>query len=324
MDEDKSQGLFPAVKPPYFFEKKRVWLNIGLFILTILSTFVVGLDWSASYLFADRSSEQVKALMAAGILKDPKVIFLSLIYAAVLIVILLGHELGHYLTCRYYRISATLPYFIPAPTLIGTMGAFIKIKSPISKKQQLFDLGVAGPLAGFILALPALTVGLAMSKVVLAIPRAEALFFGEPLILKFIGSLFFRNIGPGYDIVLHPVAFAGWVGVLVTALNLFPVGQLDGGHVSYAVFGPKFKIPARVFLVLSIIMSIFFWVGWLVWGLLILVLGLKHPRVLDESTPLGTVRIMIGLVVFLIFIVSFIPAPLKGYDLISLIKVYWP
>jgi membrane-associated protease RseP (regulator of RpoE activity) len=238
----------------------------------------------------------------------------------VLIVILLGHEMGHYLTCRFYGINATLPFFIPAPTLIGTLGAFIKIRSPITRRKQLFDIGAAGPLTGFLLSLPALIYGLSLSKIVPSVPREDAMVFGEPLLLKLIAGFIFRGAPPQSDLFLHPVAFAGWVGILVTAFNLFPVGQLDGGHVSFALLGENSKRLARLLLAVFIVMGIFFWIGWVVWTLVIVLLGLKHPRVIDDPEGLSLSRRIIGAVMMLIFILSFIPAPIKGYSLLDLLR----
>ncbi|MEN6312220.1 MAG: site-2 protease family protein, partial [Acidobacteriota bacterium] len=257
--------------------------------------------------------------------------------AVVLMIILTAHELGHYLTCRRYGIAATLPYFLPAPNLFGTFGAFIKIKSPINRKQELFDIGAAGPLAGFVLALPALAVGLAFSKVG-PVAAAEGTFsLGEPLLLKLTSAIFFRHIPAGADIVLHPVAFAGWVGLLVTSLNLFPVGQLDGGHVAYAMFGRRKKYLSSAALGTFFFLGIFCFSGWLVWaffallfaviirvrkpqGLYRMALRLRHPQVLDEDIPLDRKRMIVGLIVILIFILSFIPDPVKDYGLLGLLK----
>lgn len=294
--------------------QKRVWLNIVLFVVTAFSTFFVGITWSVSYIYADSLSQGPDLSLDIKIFNDPQVIFLSIIYAVVLLGILLGHELGHFLTCQYYRIQATLPYFIPAPTLIGTLGAFIKIKSPITRKQQLFDIGVAGPLTGFILSVPTLIYGLSVSKAVPALPREGSLIFGEPLLLKIVEGMIFKNVPPDFDIILHPVAFAGWVGIFVTALNLFPVGQLDGGHVAYALFGPKSRNMAKVFFGVFLFLGIFFWIGWLIWAVLIYFLGLKHPRVVDEANPLSPGRRVIGFVMIGIFILSFIPDPVKMYE----------
>ena len=302
--------------------KAGPWLNIVLFVLTIASTFFVGLSWSLSYLYGNAVADDFPFNFRVGLFSDRGIVTLSILYSVVLLVILLGHELGHYLACRRYRIDATLPYFVPAPTLIGTLGAFIKIKSPITRKRQLFDIGAAGPLTGFVLALPALVVGLSLSKIA-PLPQGEgALVFGEPLIFKLIAGFLFAVIPPGHVILPHPVAFAGWVGVLVTAFNLFPMGQLDGGHIFFAMFGRKAMIVAKVFLGAFVVMGVFFWVGWFVWALLILLLGLKHPRVADEDVPLSPGRKAVGVLIVLIFAISFIPAPIKGLNLFDLLRQF--
>jgi len=307
-------------RPSSFFAQNRIWLNILLFVATVLSTFYVGFFWSISYMHTDTLVGNSQIAPDPSIFLDPKIVTLSLVYAVVLIGILLGHELGHFLTCRYYNIDATLPYFIPAPTLIGTLGAFIKIRSPITKKQQLFDIGIAGPLTGFILSLPAIIYGLSLSKLVPSLPRDESLVFGEPLILKIVGSIVFKGVPEGFDVIPHPIAFAGWVGVLVTALNLFPVGQLDGGHVVYALMGQKSRRFAPYIVGIFVLMGIFFWIGWFVWALLIYFLGLKHPHIHDEDKPLSLGRRYVGYLMLVIFILSFIPDPIKGYNLFDLAK----
>jgi membrane-associated protease RseP (regulator of RpoE activity) len=295
----------------------RIWINILLFALTIGSVFFVGLTWSLSFI---HSEDGASLSLRSGVLSDVRVIGLSFIYTVVLILILLGHELGHYLTCRRYRIDATLPYFVPAPGLIGTLGAFIKIKSPITRKNELFDVGAAGPISGFILALPALVIGLSLSKVVAAIPKGDALILGEPLLLKIVARFLFGNLPQGADILLHPVAFAGWVGLLVTAFNLFPLGQLDGGHLFFALLGRRSELMTRVLLGLFVIMGIIFWVGWFVWAVLILVLGLKHPNVSDDDLPLSTGRKWLGVLLLIIFVLSFIPDPVRGFNTFDLLR----
>ena len=302
--------------------KAGPWLNIVLFVLTIASTFFVGLSWSLSYLYGNAVADDFPFNFRVGLFSDRGIVTLSILYSVVLLVILLGHELGHYLACRRYRIDATLPYFVPAPTLIGTLGAFIKIKSPITRKRQLFDIGAAGPLTGFVLALPALVVGLSLSKIAPSPQGEGVLVFGEPLIFKLIAGFLFAVIPPGHVILPHPVAFAGWVGVLVTAFNLFPMGQLDGGHIFFAMFGRKAMIVAKVFLGAFVVMGVFFWVGWFVWALLILLLGLKHPRVADEDVPLSPGRKAVGVLIVLIFAISFIPAPIKGLNLFDLLRQF--
>ncbi len=321
-EERALHGQVFAGPPAHEPKKKRPWLNFLLFFLTVFSTFFVGLTWSLSYKYANVPSRDSASALNGAMFRDGEVISMSAIYSVVLIVILLGHELGHYLTCRHYRVRATLPFFIPAPTLIGTLGAFIKIKSPITLKKHLFDIGVAGPLAGFFLSLPALFYGLALSKIVPALPKEETLVFGEPLLLKLVGGLIFKNIAPGHDILLHPVAFAGWVGILVTSYNLFPLGQLDGGHIFYALVGSRSKSLAKVLLAGFILMGIFFWVGWFVWVLLILLIGLRHPRVSDEEVSLSFSRKALSCLMVVIFVLSFIPDPIRGYNIFDLWKQF--
>jgi len=320
MDEIPLNAHPARARRPSFFAKDRTWLNVLLFVLTLGSTFLVGLSWSASYVNVQAAGPDGAA--PPHPLQDPRVLILSLAYTMALLVILTGHEMGHYLTCRKYGLSATLPFFIPAPTLIGTMGAFIRIRSPITAKRALFDVGAAGPLAGFVLSVPVLGIGLALSRVVPALPRDQALIFGEPLLVKLFNAVVFGRIDPRMDVLLHPVAFAGWVGLLVTAINLFPIGQLDGGHLLYAVFGSRAKIAGRAFLALFVVLGVFFWAGWLLWAGLILILGVKHPPIWDEGAPLGKARTIWAILILIIFAVSFIPAPIQGYDLISLIKVF--
>jgi len=324
MQEETKEAPGQMGMAPAFSLKRRIWLNIVLFVLTIFSTLFVGISLSISFKYPEvLAQNSPSALDLVEKLRDPQVISLSIIYVVVLLGILLGHEMGHFLTCRYYKINATLPYFIPAPTLIGTFGAFIKIKSPITRKQQLFDIGVAGPLTGFILSVPALVYGLSLSKAVPPIVRDEAVYvFGEPLILKIFGAMIFKDIPPDYGVFLHPVAFAGWVGILVTALNLFPFGQLDGGHISYALLGKKSRNLTRFFLGVFIAMGIFFWVGWFIWAFLLLFMGLKHPPVQDEGAHLSPRRKFISYVIILIFILCFIPDPIKELSLFDILKEF--
>lgn len=321
--EERRDPNSPSPKRILFSSSlKNIWINILLFGATVISTFVVGFSWGISYKYAHLISQNPQLSLGAEVFKDPQIIQLSLIYSLVLLGILLGHELGHFLTCRHYQINATLPYFIPAPTLIGTLGAFIKIKSPITRKKELFDVGVAGPLTGFILSLPALTYGLNLSKKVYSLPEEGSIVFGEPLILRVLEEFILKGNPGKMDIVLHPVAFAGWVGIFVTALNLFPIGQLDGGHVAYALLGSKIRKIAPVLLVAFIFLGIFFWIGWFIWAVLIYFLGLKHPQIVDDHISLSPTRKLLGIVVLVIFVFSFIPAPVKGYNLFEVLNQF--
>lgn len=322
MENNGDKFRSPVKRKPSFFDKDRPWLNAVLFAFTFASAFFVGITWSLSYKYADSLHAPESLSLGWELFTDPVILWLSFLYAVVLLLILLGHEMGHYLTCRRYGISATLPFFIPAPTLIGTLGAFIKIRSPITRKHHLFDVGVAGPLAGFVLSVPAVLYGLAFSKPVPPLPQAESLAFGEPLLIKFFGAFLLHDIPPGYDIIVHPVAFAGWVGILVTALNLCPVGQLDGGHVMFSLLGKEAKKLGRIILAAFIVLGVFFWIGWFIWALLITVLGLKHPPVFDEHVPLSRGRKILGGAMIIIFVISFIPAPILGYSLIDFLKPF--
>lgn len=317
MEEERENAVESEIRAPSFSLTKNIWINILLFGATVLSTFFVGISLSLNYLYTDSIAQDTQIPVTIEMVMDPQVLSLSFIYMVVLLGILIGHESGHFLACQYYRINATLPYFIPWPVLIGTMGAFIKIKSPITRKKQLFDIGVAGPLTGFFLSIPALIYGLSLSKAVPPIPQEGefVLIFGEPLILKIIGAMIFEGVPSDYNVFLHPVAFAGWVGILVTSFNLFPVGQLDGGHVSYALLGEKSRRIGQFALVLFIVMGFVFWMGWFVWALLLKFLGLKHPLIIDEAVPLSPRRKLIGYLMVIIFILSFIPDPIKGYGL---------
>ncbi len=299
-----------------FFSKKRPWVNAVLFVLTVASTYFVGLAQSATYVLAERHGPRADFVITPNLLSDPRVVGLSLLYVVVLMGILLGHELGHYLACRRYGIDSTLPYFMPFPNMIGTLGAFIKIRSPIRRKQELFDIGAAGPLTGFLLALPALVYGLSRKPVPVDAGGEGWLSLGDPLILKILGGIFSSESVSA--ILLHPVAFAGWVGTLVTAFNLFPVGQLDGGHVVYSLLGKRAQIAARLSLAVFALLGIFFWVGWFVWAVLILLVGMKHPPIWDEHRPLTKSRKILAVALALIFILSFIPNPIKGFSLLDL------
>lgn len=297
---------------------RKTWLHGLLFGLTILTTWFAGLFFAMSFL----STAGVSGIS----LFDPSVVGLGFLYALALMIILTGHELGHYLTCRRYGVLATYPYFIPGPPFLGTFGAFIRIKSPVRFKQQIFDVGANGPLTGFALALPALVIGLAFSKVGPVPMTPDTISFGEPLLFRLLSGLFFGRIPEGSSLILHPVGFAGWVGLLVTAINLVPLGQLDGGHVAYALLGRRARLLSRIMVGFLIVMGLFFHLTWLILAAVLLFfefrskMRLRHPPVLDEDAPLGTKRTILSIVILLIFILSFIPDPVKGVGLLDLIK----
>jgi membrane-associated protease RseP (regulator of RpoE activity) len=286
--------------------RERYWLHALLLLLTLLTTSAVGTR--LAYNFQQNRPFLLDDLVSVFMsLAEPWTLASGLPFALTLITILLAHELGHYLTCLYYGIDASLPYFIPAPTLLGTLGAFIRIRSAILWKRHLFDVGVAGPVAGFIFIVPALAIGLAYSKVVPGIGNNTDFVFGTPLLQRLLEFAIFPGV-PSADIYLHPIARAAWVGLLATALNLMPIGQLDGGHILYSFIGEHHRFLTNLFIAALIPLAFLFSWSWIVWAVILFFLGRRHPRIYD-STPLGAGRIQLGLLALVIFILSFSPAP---------------
>ena len=269
-----------------------------LFFLTILTTLMAG------------------AMMeGARIWENPLEILKGIPFSLTLMLILGTHEFGHYYYAQKHKVDATLPYFIPAPPflfLIGTFGAFIKMKSPIYRKDALLQIGAAGPITGFLVAVPALIIGLLLSDVVEKSDIQGALMLGDSILMKILTWVTHPGLLETQDIMLHPIAFAGWIGLLVTMLNLLPIGQLDGGHVAYAMLGRKHDVIAKASL-LSLIPLSFLSLNWLVWGVLIMVLmrSAKHPPIQDINIPLSKENKQIGYICLAIFIFCFIPAPFQ-------------
>jgi membrane-associated protease RseP (regulator of RpoE activity) len=291
--------------------RDRVWLHALLFVATIATTTFVGAGHYASFL-SDFTSLPVRPsirLLAHGFW-----------YSGTILAILGCHELGHYVACRYYDVDASLPFFIPAPLLLtGTLGAFIRIRELIPTKRMLFDIGIAGPLAGFAVAVPALFIGLAMSHVVRVPPDMNGYELGEPLLFKLASALLWGTPPDGYSLNLHPMAFAAWFGLLATALNLFPIGQLDGGHISYAVLGRRSSQVTLATVAVVIALS-YFAMSWRVWAVLIIVMlftfGRHHPRTIDEDVPLDRPRMILAFIALVMLIVCFTPAPIEPMELI--------
>jgi membrane-associated protease RseP (regulator of RpoE activity) len=236
------------------------------------------------------------------------------VYSFTLLSILGAHEMGHYIACRWYGVRATLPYFIPLPfPPTGTMGAVIKIKSPFPSRRALFDIGIAGPLAGFVFAIPAAFIALYFATPSSMTEIAEGTpVFGDPLLFQFIQ----RAFGLPSMVELNPVWWAAWIGLIVTALNLLPVGQLDGGHVTYALFGRRgHRLTAwGIYIVVIVLAGFSIKGGTLNWVLPIVLLTLAmrmgHPPVIDESEPLGLARILVAIIGLLVFVLSFLPFPI--------------
>jgi membrane-associated protease RseP (regulator of RpoE activity) len=275
--------------------KPNIALGVLLFFITLGTTIVAG-------------------ALQEGVdpLKNPGKILNGIPFSFTLMGILLAHELGHYLIARKHGMDVTLPYFIPAPSIIGTFGAFIKMRSPVRDRRMLLDVGAAGPLVGIAVSIPFLILGFRLSEVKL-IEGQVGMSLGSSLLLSLISWLVVGPIPNGYDIVIHPVGFAGWIGLLVTSLNLLPIGQLDGGHVAYALLGERQnKISRYVFLAI-LALGIFGWQGWLLWSLLLFIMGFRHPPPLDWWVPLDRKRKIIGWLTVAVFILTFIPIPFSGF-----------
>ncbi len=243
----------------------------------------------------------------------PGLLYRGIPFSFTLLLILGSHEMGHYLVSRRHRLDVTLPFFIPAPPIpfiIGTFGAFIKIRSPIQDKQALLDVGCAGPLIGVAIAIPVTLAGLLLSQTTVMGSGQEMVVLGEPLLYQFLSWLVFGSLPPEANVILHPVAFAGWIGMLVTALNLIPVGQLDGGHVSYALFPKYHRYVSLGCLGLLLVCGLVFWYGWLMWAVLLAFLGWRHPPPFHYWVPLDGRRKFLGFVTILVFILTFSPSAL--------------
>jgi membrane-associated protease RseP (regulator of RpoE activity) len=260
---------------------RRYTLHIVLFILTVASTCFVG----------------------------------GPVYSFAVILILFGHEMGHYLMSRRYGIRATLPFFLPFPLPpFGTLGAVIRMESTVSSRKALFDTGAAGPFTSLILSIPAIVIGLGLSKVVPASHIKEgALRLADPLLFSAIQRLVLGQIPENYEIVLHPIGFAGWVGLFVTSLNLLPIGQLDGGHIAYGLFGKRSRVIFLIAITVMAFITVFYNPGWFLLLILIILFGFRHPPPMDDQTPLDWKRKLLGGFVFLAFFVSFTPAPFPEY-----------
>ncbi len=294
--------------PPEPRSIRSLVVAIGLFTITAFSTLAAGAQFAAAYA-ANQSpgfdrffSDYFRPFV------EPRLFISGFPFAVTLMGILLAHELGHFFACRHYHINATYPYFIPAPTLIGTLGAFIRIRSPIFNRRALFDMALAGPLVGFLIAVPALATAILFSKVIATSDASSALVFGQPLIERLLEFCLRPGVSHGH-LLLHPMGRAAWVGLFATALNLLPAGQLDGGHILYAVASERHRRVSFAVALLLVPLAVKFWAGWLVWAVLLVAIGFRHPPLVDRWKPLDRTRRILAGVALAIFILSFMPAP---------------
>jgi len=282
------------VQPPQ--PEPKLGLHVGLFLLTCGTTFLSHFGTEPPWSWWEAAKN-------------------GLWYALPLMTILLCHESGHFFMCRRYGVPATLPYFIPIPpgvSLFGTLGAVIKMRGYMPTKKAIFDIGAAGPLFGFVLCLPCVAIGLAMSEVKVLTPETETFWqLGEPLIFKFFSKWIVGELPDNADIFLHPLAFAGWAGIFVTGLNLIPLGQLDGGHVLYALFGERANRFYRIGLILFLLVAALWFLPYLLFGVLLTLFGRRHPPAFDNGTPIGRGRTVLAFVMICIFLLSFTLKPIS-------------
>jgi hypothetical protein len=288
--------------------ERRWWLHLLLFALTLVSTTAFGYGLSCSFAARQPLDELFVLGSYRRLLFGDHAIWSGTIYSIPVLLILVAHEMGHYVACQLWQVEASLPFFLPSPTLLGTLGAFIRIPSPIYSRRGLFDIGVFGPIAGFVVLLPFLAAGVWMSSVVPGVNASGTLVFGTPLLLRMFEWFRFPGVAT-QNISLHPVAMAAWAGLLATALNLLPAGQLDGGHIVYALGGEfAHKVVSRTVIVVLAVLG-FFCPAWWVWAVLLFFFR-RHPLIYDQA-PLGSKRATLAGIALAILIVSLALVPVE-------------
>lgn len=280
-------------------------LPVVLFLMTVFTTL-----WAGAF---QAYSGTIRGPLSF-LMERPDLLWFGIPFAATLLFILVTHELGHFVLSKIHRVPASLPLFIPGPPhFIGTFGAIIRMRGPIMNRRALFDIGVAGPLAGFVVAVLALIIGLHLSTV---IDRTSTfgLQLGEPLLLKFMAWIVIGSLPPEADILLHPIAFAAWFGLFVTSLNLLPIGQLDGGHVAYALWGRRQRTMALAMIPILIMLGFVGWPGWFLWAFMASIWGVAHPPVMDPDVHLGRGRTVVGWIALAVFMLTFAPVPFSFHS----------
>jgi membrane-associated protease RseP (regulator of RpoE activity) len=314
---DQYEQFIPKPLPP---PHGRLWVQLTLLALTLLSTtFAGGCHYYNFTIDLAKAAEVAESAPELSVLFAQPMFWIHGLWYSLTILAILGcHEMGHYIACLRYNVIATRPYFLPAPVVLtGTLGAFIRIKSRIPNKTALFDIGIAGPIAGFVIAVPALFLGLMLSRIDhLPADQSSLIELGEPLLFKFAAWLVWGPVADGYTINMHPMAFAAWFGLLATALNLFPIAQLDGGHISYAVLGTRSTIITIVMVGVAIALA-FTSSSWIAWTVLLLVmiltLGPRHPPTLYDEEPLAKGRVVLAVIAMIILVLCFTPAPIGPF-----------
>ena len=305
--------------------RHRYWLHLILLFATCFTTLVVGARLESNFQqgLPPFSMEDGKGIFPVIWAVEGHHLALGIPFSLTLMLILLAHELGHYVYCVKYNVSATLPFFIPFPTLIGTLGAFIRIRSPLRSRAVLFDIGIAGPIAGFLLATPVLLFSLGLSHPAPPGAAPPDIQLGYPLIFHLVRQILIA-LGHGQvlgelplsRLYLHPVAIAAWVGIFATSLNLLPGGQLDGGHIVFALSPRAHKTISRATILVLIPLALFFWTGWLVWAILLRLSGMRHPAV-TEWPDINKGRRWLALAALVMLILTLAPAPIGPQSVID-------
>ena len=305
-----ANGPYYGAAPPLPTTRSLI-LAAFLFFLTLITCLLAGTHFAIAY--AHNQAASLDTFFQTFVLayRHPAALLAGLPFAVTLMTILLAHELGHYFACRYHHIRSSYPMFIPAPTLIGTFGAFILIRSPIRSARALFDVGASGPMVGFLLAIPAMAYGVLHAKVVpsLASGGSDGLVFGVPGVMQLIAAVIQPNAHAG-DLILHPVGRAAWVGLFATALNLLPVGQLDGGHILRSVNPRLHRTVSLILPTILVPMGIFLWRGWLIWAALLFGVRYFRSAPIYDPTPLDPNRRFGALLALLVFLLCFMANPL--------------
>ncbi len=303
--------------------RQRYWLHAMLLLLTCLTTLVMGARMQYNFQHGQpalsMNDDSVPYFPMDWAYSHPARLMGGLPFMATVMLFFMAHEMGHYLYCRHYGIYATLPFFIPMPTPIGTMGAVIVIRSRIRSRAALFDIGIAGPIAGFVVAIAALAVSLAWSKPMHFRPGNAEYELGYPLIFQYLhhalvsaGMLRGPSALPLNRLLLHPVAIAAWVGMFATALNLLPGGQLDGGHIIYSVAPRVHKLVSRLTILILLPLAYYCWVGWFLWAILLQVSSFRHPHVAEWPKVSGG-RLWLAVFALLMLVLTLSPTPIQGW-----------
>lgn len=299
----------PLVQPePPRLSLRPILLAAFLFLATLMTCLASGAQFADAYQNNESVSIDAYVHYFVALFTAPRSLLPGLPFALTLMTILLAHELAHWFACRHHRIRSTYPYFIPAPTLIGTLGAFILIRTPLRNRRALFDVGFSGPIAGFVLAVPALAIGILLSKVLPVASSHSSILFGTPLVLRGLIALLRPGVLPDH-LLLHPLGRAAWVGLLATALNLLPAAQLDGGHILRSV-SPRWHRRITLALpALLLVLGYFLWSGWFLWAVLLAVIAFRRTPMITDWRPLDRARLAWAGVALLIFLLCFMPAP---------------